>query len=129
MKPLVVPKSSTNEGIRRSLSRSQTHRPSPGAGDVKANATFLTECSFTVSHDRLVQVITDVEPFEPYWETIGTIDLSKKNIESVTRLKEFLPKLDSLNVFVWFDCLRCFLSPLITISQEFEPAFLVKWCS
>ena len=67
---------------------------------MKANATFLTECSFTVSHDRLVQVITDVEPFEPHWEEIGTIDLSRKNIESVTRLKEFLPKLDSLKLFV-----------------------------
>jgi protein NUD1 len=64
----------------------------------KANATFLTECSFAVSHDRLVQVITDVEPFEPHWEKIGSINLSKKNVESVARLKEFLPKLDSLNL-------------------------------
>lgn len=64
----------------------------------KANATFLTECSFAVSHDRLVQVITDVEPFEPYWENITSIDLSKKNVESAARLKEFLPKLDSLSL-------------------------------
>lgn len=51
-----------------------------------------------MSHDRLVQVITDVEPFEPYWEQINSIDLSKKNVESVARLKEFLPKLDSLSL-------------------------------
>ncbi|EPQ54712.1 L domain-like protein [Gloeophyllum trabeum ATCC 11539] len=63
---------------------------------VKANATFLTECSFGVAHDRLVQVITDVQPFEPYWEELSVIDLSRKNLDSVARLKEFLPRLDSL---------------------------------
>jgi hypothetical protein len=80
---------------RRIFSRSQTHRTSPHN---KANATFLTECSFVVSHDRLVQVITDVEPFEPHWEKIRSIDLSKKNVESVARLKEFLPRLDFLKL-------------------------------
>lgn len=107
MNPLAIRKPSAvtaHDGSRRSFSRSQTHRPSPGASSVKANATFLTECSFAVSHDRLVQVITDVEPFEPYWEEINAIDLSRKSIESVARLKEFLPKLDSLNLFVWFRC-------------------------
>ncbi|TFK48628.1 hypothetical protein OE88DRAFT_1663703 [Heliocybe sulcata] len=62
----------------------------------KGNATFLTECSFGVAHDRLVQVITDVQPFEPHWEQLGAIDLSNKNLDSVARLKEFLPRLDSL---------------------------------
>ena len=62
------------------------------------NATFLTECSFGVAHDRLVQVITDVHPFEPHWEELPAIDLSRKNIDSVARLKEFLPKLDLLTL-------------------------------
>ncbi|KAF7981491.1 hypothetical protein HWV62_33549 [Athelia sp. TMB] len=99
MRPLrKVGSSSPKQDVsRRVFSRSQTQRHSPdNASHVKANATFLTECSFGVSHDRLVQVITDVEPFEPHWETISSIDLSKKNVESVARLKEFLPKLDSL---------------------------------
>lgn len=77
----------------RSLSRSQTHRP--GADP---DATFLTECSFGVTHDRLVQVITDIQPFEPHWESLKSIDLSKKSIESVARLKEFLPQLDCLSL-------------------------------
>ena len=64
----------------------------------RANATFLTECSFGVAHDRLVQVITDVQPFEPHWEALSSIDLSGKRLESVARLKEFLPKLDSLHL-------------------------------
>ena len=68
----------------------------------KTNGTFLTECSFGVTHDRLVQVITDVQPFEPYWEELSAIDLSNKRLESVTRLKEFLPQLDVLNLFVIF---------------------------
>lgn len=61
-----------------------------------ANATFLTECSFGLAHDRLVQVITDIQPFEPYWEELHSIDLSRKSLDGVARLKEFLPKLDSL---------------------------------
>jgi hypothetical protein len=64
----------------------------------KGNATFLTECSFGIAHDRLVELITDVHPYQPYWEPLSEIDLSKKAIESLARLKEFLPNLDRLNV-------------------------------
>ncbi|KZT20011.1 hypothetical protein NEOLEDRAFT_1172770 [Neolentinus lepideus HHB14362 ss-1] len=82
---------------RRNLSRSPSVRsPKSLSKSVKDNATFLTECSFGVAHDRLVQVITDVQPFEPYWEELSVIDLSRKNLDSVARLKEFLPRLDSL---------------------------------
>ncbi|GMK58491.1 hypothetical protein CspeluHIS016_0505230 [Cutaneotrichosporon spelunceum] len=63
-----------------------------------ADQTFLTECSFGVAHDRLVQLITDVQPFEPHWETLKTIDLSGKSVESLARLKEFLPRLDEANL-------------------------------
>jgi len=87
--------SSGGETARRSLSRSQTHRL--GANP---NATLLTECSFGVAHDRLVQVITDIQPFEPHWESLKSIDLSKKSIESVARLKELLPQLDCLSLWV-----------------------------
>jgi hypothetical protein len=79
---------------RRIFSTSQKSRLS--GKDQKANATFLTECSFGLAHDRLVQVITDVQPFEPHWEELHAIDLSRKSLDGVTRLKEFLPKLDSL---------------------------------
>lgn len=62
------------------------------AGD----ATFLTECSFGVAHDKLLQAITDVQPFEPHWEELAAIDLSGKVLDSVARLKEFMPKLEEL---------------------------------
>ena len=64
----------------------------------QADATFLTEASFGVAHDVLVQVITDLQPFEPYWEELSSIDLSNKNIESVARLNEFLPQLRTLTM-------------------------------
>jgi hypothetical protein len=86
---------------RRRLSRSLSHRPLTGndtGGVVGANATFLTECSFGVAHDRLVEVITDVQPFEPHWEDLANIDLSDKKLESVARLKEFLPRVEEINL-------------------------------
>lgn len=73
----------------RSVSESRTYKRTTDADN-----TFLTECSFGVSADRLVHFITDVEPFEPNWEGLGSINLAGKGVESLVRLKEFLPRLD-----------------------------------
>lgn len=67
---------------------------------VQGNQTLLTECSFGIARDKLVHVITDVHPYIPYWETLKQIDLSNKGLDSVARLKEFLPQLDVLNLWV-----------------------------
>lgn len=83
------------EASSRSLARATSIKQSRIS---KGNATFLTECSFGVAHDRLVKVITDVQPFEPYWDELSAIDLSKKNLDSVARLKEILPRLDLLSL-------------------------------
>jgi hypothetical protein len=84
---------------RRVPARSQhSTSHSVTVGVSQPNATFLTEASFGVAHDKLVQVITDLQPFEPYWEELGSIDLANKNIESVARLKEFLPQLHTLSL-------------------------------
>ncbi|KAJ9116425.1 hypothetical protein QFC22_004867 [Naganishia vaughanmartiniae] len=64
----------------------------------KADATFLTECSFGVAHDKLVELITEVQPFEPHWDQLTKIDLSKRGVDSVARLKEFCPDLDEANL-------------------------------
>lgn len=94
-----TPGNSKADAPRRTLSRSQTHRPSPAKRSfTRANGTFLTECSFGVARDRLVEVITDIQPFEPHWEELSSINLSNRKLESLARLKEFLPRLDSLNV-------------------------------
>lgn len=73
--------------------RSSTY-PSRHAG----NATFLTECSFGIAHDKLVEIITDIEPFNPHWDQLKMIDLRGKKADSVARLKEFLPNLDEINL-------------------------------
>lgn len=73
-------------------------RSTESAVNVRANGTFLTECSFAVSHDRLVKLITDVHPYEPSWETLRSIDLSNKGADSLVRMKEFLPMLDEANL-------------------------------
>ncbi|KAF9013368.1 hypothetical protein BDQ17DRAFT_1343296 [Cyathus striatus] len=99
----LIPLSSVSSAIgsgssRRNISRSHSRRHANDGEFIKANGTFLTECSFGVAHDRLVEVITDVQPFEPHWEALPSIDLSEKKLESVARLKEFLPRLDALNL-------------------------------
>ena len=90
----------TSDIGRRVPARSQpltSPNVTPGLGQ-QPNATFLTEASFGVAHDKLVQVITDVQPFEPHWEELSSIDLTNKNIDSVARLKEFLPRLHTLSL-------------------------------
>ena len=77
---------------------SMSSNVAPSRAGKRADATFLTEASFGVAHDMLVQVITDMQPFEPYWEELSSIDLSNKNIESVARLNEFLPRLHTLTM-------------------------------
>ena len=94
-----------NAVTKRSFARTQTVRPATSSPKQRTNtssqfpnATFLTECSFGVAHDRLVEVITDIQPFEPYWDSLSSVDLSGRKLDSVARLKEFLPRLDSLNL-------------------------------
>ncbi|KAG8907834.1 hypothetical protein FRB99_002007 [Tulasnella sp. 403] len=60
--------------------------------------TFLTEASFRATHEYLVRILTSVQPYEPYWEQLKSIDISNKGLESLTRLKELLPRLDRLSV-------------------------------
>jgi hypothetical protein len=87
---------STSRGI---ISRSNTSLFFPAEPGRKGDATFLTEWSFEVAHDRLVTVITDVQPYKPYWEELDAIELDNKHLEGVARLKEFLPNLDALSMY------------------------------
>lgn len=92
------PKSSNSNASSTSSSRSspRTLQRTTAAAD----ATFLTECSFGVSHDKLLKLLTDVEPYEPYWEALKSIDLAGRQAESLVRMKEFLPSLDEANLCV-----------------------------
>ena len=85
-------------GSKRTLRRSRSFRENQDEPAKAAGQTVFTDYSFAVAHDQLVNVITNVLPFEPYWDTIESVDLSGKGLESVARLKDFLPGLDELKV-------------------------------
>ncbi|KAG8875276.1 hypothetical protein FRB97_005253 [Tulasnella sp. 331] len=68
------------------------------AGHRADDATFLTEASFRVTHDQLIRVLTLVQPYEPYWEELRSVHMNRKGLNSLTRLKEFLPSLERLSV-------------------------------
>ncbi|KIR30300.1 leucine repeat containing protein [Cryptococcus deuterogattii LA55] len=46
---------------------------------------------------EMMEIITDIEPFNPHWDQLKSIDLRDKKADSVARLKEFLPNLDEVN--------------------------------
>ncbi|TKY87104.1 hypothetical protein EX895_003781 [Sporisorium graminicola] len=60
--------------------------------------TLLTDASFNFAHDKVLEAITDVEPWEPGWDELQTIDLSRRRLESCVRLKEFLPVLEEVDL-------------------------------
>ncbi|PWZ00553.1 hypothetical protein BCV70DRAFT_199825 [Testicularia cyperi] len=60
--------------------------------------TLLTDASFNFAHDKVLEAITDVEPWEPGWDELQAIDLSRRRLESCVRLKEFLPALEELDL-------------------------------
>ncbi|KAG4305076.1 hypothetical protein PORY_001246 [Pneumocystis oryctolagi] len=55
-------------------------------------------CSFSIAIQNLVAVLTDIEPYEPFWEKIQHLNFSDKNIESLIGLSFFYSntKLESL---------------------------------
>lgn len=60
--------------------------------------TLLTDASFNYAHDKVLEAITDVEPWEPGWDELQAIDLSRRRLESCVRLKEFLPLLEEVDL-------------------------------
>uniref|UniRef100_V5ERB7 Protein phosphatase regulatory subunit n=2 Tax=Kalmanozyma brasiliensis (strain GHG001) TaxID=1365824 RepID=V5ERB7_KALBG len=60
--------------------------------------TLLTDASFNFAHDKVLEAITDVEPWEPGWDELQSINLSRRRLESCVRLKEFLPALEEIDL-------------------------------
>ncbi|KIO23898.1 hypothetical protein M407DRAFT_9217 [Tulasnella calospora MUT 4182] len=82
-----------------SASRTFSRTTKTRAGEATGETTFLTtEASFRITHEQLVRVLTSIEPYEPYWETLKTIDMRRKGVESLNRLKELMPNLDRIYV-------------------------------
>jgi len=54
--------------------------------------------SLSMTVKELVQRITDVEPYEPFWEHIKQIELKKKQLQSLHMLNRFCGQLEELDV-------------------------------
>jgi predicted DNA-binding antitoxin AbrB/MazE fold protein len=61
---------------------------------------LIEEYSFELNYSKLIKIITDFEPFEPFWNSIKVINLAGKSIDSVIRLNEILPALDQIDLWV-----------------------------
>lgn len=56
------------------------------------------ESSFSIAVAELVKKITDVEPFEPYWEYIRQLDLRGQGLITLHLLRDFCARLEELDV-------------------------------
>ncbi|KAL1971336.1 hypothetical protein VTN77DRAFT_288 [Rasamsonia byssochlamydoides] len=54
--------------------------------------------TFALAAEDLVKHITDVEPYEPYWEHIRRLNLRGKGLITLHRLNDFCPRLEELDV-------------------------------
>ena len=69
-------------------------------GDMTTGDRSLgTQASFRVTRDKLIELLTDVAPWEPDWHSMRTLDLRARRLESCIGLAEHMPALDE----VWLD--------------------------
>jgi Leucine-rich repeat (LRR) protein len=54
--------------------------------------------TFTLAAETLIKHITDVEPFEIYWEHLRQLDLRGNGLITLQKLKEYCPRLEELDV-------------------------------
>lgn len=54
--------------------------------------------TFALATEDLIKHITDVEPYEPYWEHVRRLVLREKGLITLHKLNEFCPRLEDLDV-------------------------------
>ncbi|EKV15876.1 putative leucine-rich repeat protein [Penicillium digitatum] len=54
--------------------------------------------AFALATEDLIKHITDVEPYEPYWENVRCLVLRQKRLITLHKLNEFCPRLEELDV-------------------------------
>lgn len=66
----------------------------------RTHPTSLREIhgTFALATEDLVKRITEVEPFEPYWEHVRRLILRDKGLITLNKLNEFCPRLEDLDV-------------------------------
>ena len=58
----------------------------------------LVRRPFDLSVKEIVKKITDIEPYEPYWEHIRKLNLQNKELLTLHELKHFCDRIEELNV-------------------------------
>ncbi|MCJ1245556.1 hypothetical protein MMC30_002760 [Trapelia coarctata] len=70
--------------------------------DVAKNRGLLcahdVEGKYSIAIRELVAKITDVEPYEPYWEHIRKLELQSKNLKTLHMLDDFCTRIEELDV-------------------------------
>lgn len=89
---------STTKKVRAKANGQRKVSGSSAPGGGAHDRTFLTDCSFGMTRERLLKLITDIEPYEPLWEKLKVLNLGGKRVESLVRLDEFLPNLDEVDL-------------------------------
>jgi hypothetical protein len=54
--------------------------------------------TFALAAEDLIKHITDVEPYEPYWEHVRRLNLCEKGLVTLHRLNDFCSRLEELDV-------------------------------
>lgn len=60
--------------------------------------TKAIEASFSIAQANVVKHLTDVEPYDPYWDFIKCLKLNDRKLETLHTLNEFCPRLAELDV-------------------------------
>jgi hypothetical protein len=53
---------------------------------------------FALATEQLIKHITDVQPYEPYWEDVRRLVLRQKGLITLHKLSDFCPRLEDLDV-------------------------------
>ncbi|KAH0605411.1 uncharacterized protein H6S33_004633 [Morchella sextelata] len=83
----------TDALINLELSFFATRKGKAGTTDIKS-----VEASFSTARANLLKNLTDVQPYEPYWDHMKVLDLSKRKVETLFTLNEWCPRLEKLDV-------------------------------
>lgn len=78
--------------INLELSFFATRRGRSSAG------TRAIEESFSIARDNLLKCLTDVEPYEPYWDHMKVLNLAGRKVETLFTLNDWMPRVEELDV-------------------------------
>lgn len=76
--------------------RAAHHNVSYIAERAHPNALLHAHGPLSLAVDRLMQAITDAEPYELYWEHIRRLDVHDRNLDSLHRLDEYCASVEEL---------------------------------